>query len=283
MSATRETRSASTILSGLDGVAETLLLPVWARAEETRRPDGIVRDPFAVRLVQQLEDDFQRFASGWKSQVGIAVRTWLIDREVAGYLERHPDGTVVLLGCGLDARSIRLDNGAATWIDLDLPEVAALRQRLFPTLARRRAVGCSVLDRQWLDLVPTDPPPLLVAEGLFMYLPEAELKPLMADLATRLPGGEILVESLSRKRAGMTHRHDTVSKLNARFVWGMDSGREIETWHPAIELVAEWPYIDFQRQRWRWIRYVRWLPSARPSIKISRFRFRDAAAAPDPA
>ena len=270
-----EPGAATGIPSGLEGVAETLLLPLWARAEETRRPDGIIRDPMAVRILGQLDDDFQRFAKGWKSQTGIAIRTWLIDRAVSDYLDRHPDGAVVVLGCGLDARSIRLDNGLATWIDLDLPEVVALRQRLLPTLERRHAVGCSVLDRQWLDLVPVAASPLMIAEGLFMYLPEADLRPLMVDLATRFPGGEILIESLSLKSAGKTHRHDTVSKLNAKFVWGIDSGHEIEAWHPSIKLLAEWRYLDFHRRRWRWIRHLRWILSARPSIKLSHFRFDD--------
>lgn len=279
---TTETSHASTATgrpSGLEGVAETLLLPLWARAEETRRPDGIVRDPVAVRLMGQLGDDFHRFAKGWKSQVGIAIRTWLIDRTVSGYLDRHPDGTVVVLGSGLDARSIRLDNGLATWIDLDLPEVIALRQRLLPVLERRHTVGCSVLDRQWLDRVPATVPPLMIAEGLFMYLPEADLKPLMADLATRFPGGEILIESLSVKSAGKTKQHDTVSKLNAEFVWGINSGREMEAWHPSIKLLAEWRYLDFHRRRWRWIRHLRWILSARPTIKLSHFRFDGSIAA----
>ena len=46
----------------LSGVEETLLIPLWARAEETKRPDGLIRDDFAVRLVEQIDYDFSKFA-----------------------------------------------------------------------------------------------------------------------------------------------------------------------------------------------------------------------------
>jgi O-methyltransferase involved in polyketide biosynthesis len=116
-------------------------------------------------------------------------------------------------------------------------------------------------------------PPLFIAEGLFMYLPEDQLRRLMAALADRFPEGSMLIESLSVRRAGMTHRHDLISKLGAKFVWGIDSGRELESWHPRIVFVTEWSYLRFQTQRWRWLRYIRWLRIARQSIKISLLRF----------
>jgi O-methyltransferase involved in polyketide biosynthesis len=261
----------------LTGVAETLLIPLWARAMETARPDGVIRDPYAVRILRELEYDFSNFEDGWKSQLGIAIRTWILDREVAQYLARRPDGLVVILGCGLDARSRRLDNGRASWIDLDLPDVIAVRERLIPPVERRETIAVSVTDLGWLDKISTKVPPLFVAEGLFMYLPETELKALLRALAKRFPDAEILIEALSRKRAGMTRRHDLVSKLGASFVWGIDSGREMEAWDSAIEFLREWPYFDFQRRRWRWLRLLRWLPTARKAIKIMHLRFRNAA------
>lgn len=262
---------------GLTGISQTLLVPLWARAVETARPDGIIRDPHAVRILQDLSYDFGRFDRGWQSQVGMSVRTWLLDREVSLYLARHPAGTVVILGCGLDARPLRLDNGTASWIELDLPEVIALRERLLPRTERRRAVSASVLDEAWRGSVPADPPPLFVAEGLSMYLPEADLRALLSDLATRFAGGTLLIEVLSRKKAGMTTRHDLVAQLGARFVFGIDSGRTFEAWHKAITFEAEWPYLSIQPQRWRWLRYIRALPFARQAIRIVRLRFGERA------
>lgn len=258
---------------GLGGVEETLLIPLWARAVETRRPDGIVRDPYAIRILQGLAYDFDRFAAGWKSQLGIAVRTCILDREVARYLDRRPNGIVVILGCGLDARSRRLDNGIARFVNLDLPDVSRLRSTFFPDTARHDEVASSVLDLTWLDRIPAGAPPLFVAEGLFMYLPEAELKRLISALAERFPGGEILIEALSRRMAARTDRHDVVSKTSAKFVWGIDDGRDMEAWHPGIRFEEEWSYFAFARHRWRWLALVGRFPAAKRAIRIMRLRF----------
>jgi O-methyltransferase involved in polyketide biosynthesis len=240
-----------------------------------------VHDPFAVRILDELKQDRSLFNGGWKSQLGIAIRTWLLDREVSRYLAQHPGGTVVILGCGLDARSSRLDNGLAQWINLDLPEVIGLRDRLMPSEERHRNHAASVLDHDaWFGLVPVSPPPLFVAEGLFMYLPGDDLMTLMRALADRYPSAEILIESLSRRRAGLTHRHDLVSRFDAKFKWGIDSGRDFESWHPGIEFIDEWPYFDFQTARWHWLGLLRWFPFVRRAIKISRLRFRPRAEGP---
>lgn len=254
----------------LSGVAETLLIPLWARAEESLRPDGMVRDVWALRLRDRLDYDFSRMAGAWKTQLGIAIRTWVLDREVTAYLARHPEGTVVTLGCGLDGRSLRLDNGAASWIDLDLPDVADFRRTLLPSGERHRLVGMSVLDPAWLDLIPRNPPPLFIAEGLFMYLPEDELRTLLSNMVSRFPGAILLAEILSRARAADRTGHDLISRFDAGFSFGLDDGREFESWNPSIRLTGQWSHLDFRRDRWRWLRWLAWLPVARRSGRICR-------------
>lgn len=257
----------------LSGVAETLLIPLWARAEESLRPDGLVRDVWALRLRGRLDYNFDRMADGWKTQLGVAIRTWIVDREVTAYLARHPQGTVVTLGCGLDARSLRLDNGAASWIDLDLPEAIDLRRTMLPVDGRHRLLALSVLDPAWLDMVPPDPPPLFVAEGLFMYLPEDGLRVLLSAMASHFPGGTVLAEIVSRARAADTAGHDLMSRFDARFSFGLNSGHDFEAWHPSVRLTAQWSHMNFCRARWRWLRWFVWLPIAQRAARICRLEF----------
>lgn len=44
-------------------------------------------------------------------------------------MERHPDAVVISIGCGLDTRYSRLDNGTIYWYDLDLPEPIRVRKQ----------------------------------------------------------------------------------------------------------------------------------------------------------
>ncbi|MGP3999547.1 class I SAM-dependent methyltransferase [Streptomyces sp. 8N706] len=72
------------------------------------------------------------------SLVGATLRTLLFDHWVRDFLRRHPDGTVVELGTGLNTRYERVADGRAHWFDVDLPDVIELRPAFFADGERRR-------------------------------------------------------------------------------------------------------------------------------------------------
>lgn len=138
----------------LSEVPATLLVPLWARAEEQKRADPLVRDPKSAEILRALDFDFGRFRGGWMSQLGCCVRTAILDREVQAFLSDRPGASVVNLGCGLDARELRM-TGYGMWYDLDLPEVIGLRERFSPI---RSACGGSPA-RCWISDGWTGSPP----------------------------------------------------------------------------------------------------------------------------
>ncbi len=262
----------------LSGVEETLLIPLWARAVETRRPDGLVRDPQAVRILQDLAFDDSRMTGAWKTQAGIAIRTWLIDRLVAAYLAEVPNGTVVTLGAGLDARSQRLDNGRARWIDLDLPDAMAVRDRYLPPPSDRHIrLSGSVLEADWLSAVPTTPPPLLLAEGLVMYLPEDALRALWSRLADHFPGGRLLVETISHVMVNKPNRHDVLPRFAAPFRFGTPRPTHLDHWDARVTMQNRWSYFDMHRRRWRWLAPFCVLPVLRHMSLLSLYRIKESA------
>src|SRR5512136_32882 len=141
----------------LSGVAETLLITLYIRAMESQRPDALIKDERAEALVRQLDqeslrktlaltDDFTRALMILKSRE--------FDRFAQDFLRRHPDAVVVHIGCGLDTRFERVDNGRAEWYDLDLPDVIELRRKLVGGEgARHHFLACSVFDNAWLEAV----------------------------------------------------------------------------------------------------------------------------------
>ncbi|MCG8511577.1 MAG: class I SAM-dependent methyltransferase, partial [Rhodospirillales bacterium] len=146
----------------LSGVSETLLIPLWARAAEGKRPDPIFTDTKAAEIVAGVDYDFSKFETAWKSQVGVAVRTKLFDDAVYEFQSRNPDGVVVNLGAGLDTRPVRIRLGDMTWYDLDLPESMGLRRRFFSESDRCRFLSKSILDLSWMDEVERDGKPVLL-------------------------------------------------------------------------------------------------------------------------
>ena len=95
----------------LAGVSETLLIPLWARAAETRGPDPIIQDLMAVGIVEKIDYDFDKFNSAWKSRVGVSIRTMILDRAVEKFITRRPGARIINIGAGLDTRFFRVDNG----------------------------------------------------------------------------------------------------------------------------------------------------------------------------
>ena len=58
----------------LTGVPETLLIPLYIRAKESRRPDAMLRDDIAVAVVDQLNYDFTRIKLQGHDELAIILR-----------------------------------------------------------------------------------------------------------------------------------------------------------------------------------------------------------------
>ena len=82
----------------LSGVSETLLIPLWARAVETGRPDAIIRDPIALEIFESLDYDFSKFDGAWMTQTGIAIRTKILDEATSVFIRANPRTVVINLG-----------------------------------------------------------------------------------------------------------------------------------------------------------------------------------------
>ncbi len=264
----------------LGQVQETLLIPLYFRAVESQRPDAIITDSYAVEIVEALDYDFAKFNHAWKVQLDVAIRTEIFDRLTKEFLTAHPSSIVVNLGAGLDGRFLRLDNGRVRWLDLDLPDAIALRRQFYTESERNQFLALSVLDTAWIDAlaVRESDSVLLLAEGLFCYFTEAELKSLLRSLVDRLPDAQLVFQSISPEFVQQQHRVPAINSTQAVFRWGIESGRELESWDSRIKFIDEWAFIDQHPARWGLLRLARYWPPAykkiRDVMKISHLRFR---------
>ena len=266
----------------LTGVPETLLVALYLRAAETRRADGIIRDEKAVEMIQSIEYDFSRFNKAWASQVGVAVRTEILDEATTAFIRQYPDATVVNMGAGLCTRFNRVDNGRIIWYELDLPEAIEIRRRFFTETDRHRFIEGSITDFSWMEQIQGagNQPVLFLGEGLFMYFEEQEVKNVFIEMADHFPGAELLFEINGPVSVGRSKHHDALSKTDgqAEFKWGPASGAICETWDDRIRFVREWNYLDRHRDRWRFMRLFAYIPPLKRHImnKIVHLRFMEA-------
>ena len=221
---------------GLGPVQQTLLVPLWARAAETRSRLSILSDPRAVEIVDALGDRFSHFnRSALRSRIGIALRTLQFDDWLRAFLEEHPAGTVADVGVGLNTRFERCDNGRARFLEVDLPDSMAVRRRYFAETDRRRMLAGSLLDDDWIDRLLDLPGPYFVCiEGVLMYLPEDEVRRVIDRLGERLPGATLTFDALTPDGVATQSRHDTLKHFAARFDWGVEDVRSLEGWRDGL-------------------------------------------------
>lgn len=222
----------------LGPVQETLLIPLLGRAEETRKPKGLLDDPKSVEIVESLDYDFDKWR-GIRSLIGASFRARMFDEHVAAFLEQHPEGTVVEIGAGLNTRYERLDNGRAQWFELDLPDSMELRQKFFADTERRTMVAASALDTDWHDRVAELPGPYcFVSEAVIIYLDEEKVESLVRSLAERFPGATFLTDTTSTSMVEGQAQHDAMSKMpkDAWFRWKCDDPETLRSWGATLEM-----------------------------------------------
>ena len=129
----------------LGDVEVTAMIPLMNRATETQRKHPRVRDEKAVEIVETLGVKTAKYDKLVTHECVVA-RTIMFDEALRDLIALYPDATVVNLGCGLDNRFARVDNGRIRWYDLDLPDSIEVRRKVFSDTGRRTMLPVSVLD-----------------------------------------------------------------------------------------------------------------------------------------
>jgi O-methyltransferase involved in polyketide biosynthesis len=229
----------------LEAERETLLIPLLSKAAGRNARVPILDDPKAAEILAALDYDFAALRVPAGTAVTLCVRAKQLDAQVEQLCARSAETTVLHLGCGLDDRAGRVGRVGTDWYDLDLPEVIALRRRFYEESAGYHMIASSVTELAWLDQIPASRrPTVIVAEGLFMYLDEDQVKALVRALRERFPGGVLAFDAYSTLTVRKVKNHPSIKRTGAKVRWGVDDPRELEAWAPGLSLLQEWCFSE---------------------------------------
>jgi O-methyltransferase involved in polyketide biosynthesis len=229
----------------LQGVPETMLWTLHARAAEFHLQPALLRDAQAAGLAEQIDCDFAaRF--GPPNRL-FALRAALLDQVLRAWIKRHPNGLVVSLGEGLETQAFRVDNGTIRWLSVDLPEGIAARAMFFPAQGRFAHLAADVTGDAWLDAIDAAQGVFFVAQGLFMYLPPALVESVFCRIARRFPGAEIAFDVVPHwlSRATLQGHRQSATFALPPMHWSLDRHEIAPTlrrWHPAVRALRFLPY-----------------------------------------
>jgi len=237
------------MIQNLTGISETLLVPLWARAVETKRPDHIIKDDKAVEMMEHIEYDFSKFDIKEMPQISIVIRTELLDKATQAFIDRNPDAIIINLGCGLDTRFSRLDNGRIQWYDIDLSEPIRIRKYFFEETDRYRMIAKSVFDYSWIDEIIANNPVLIIAEGLLMYFKKNEVEEFINKMGEKFTKSEMLFDVITSVVVEKRKEDNNSFLNNAPFLWGIKDVKEINRFNSKICILNEWNYSDYHNDR----------------------------------
>jgi O-methyltransferase involved in polyketide biosynthesis len=264
----------------LTGARETLLMTLYGKALESRLPNSLLQDRFADEAVRRIDYDFSRLKVDGNLGLGFAIRAKTLDLCVADFLARYPDAIVLNLGCGLDTRIFRLDPlPGVDWFDVDYSEVIELRRSLYPPRDCYHLVASSVIEPDWLAVVPRNRPAMVLAEGLSPYLPADEGPRLFARLVSHLAGGELMFDAYSRFGLKLMRLNPAIKATGSEVHWAIEDPRELERAAPKLRFVGEIPsYKPQQGARLSWsarlfVGLWRLIPAMRKVGRLLRYRF----------
>ncbi|KAI1149777.1 S-adenosyl-L-methionine-dependent methyltransferase [Nemania diffusa] len=269
----------------LTGVPETLLISLLGRARDAAARRPILGDPYAEGVMEKLDYDFGQLRLQPTAVAAVSLRTRIYDGWATAFLATHPRATVLHLACGLDSRNQRVDWGASVrWIDVDLPEVAALRRQVLPTSfpgREYRLVAADATDQAWLEEIPTDRPVLVIMEGLLSYFPPAEATGLLGRLVEKLEEGELHFDCMTAKvlKSSQENPKAAPEKAGPLFQWAVDDLKDVERIHPHIKLIEAVRYIEAPGiEKFPFVARATYfvmscMPSLRDGIRFVRFGF----------
>jgi O-methyltransferase involved in polyketide biosynthesis len=219
----------------LSQVSRTAILLLICRAVEAEFNPTEFADPIAVLFLERLLDLASAEDRRWilkhkRMYAGIQARDAkagvrrgrVFDAAAGRFIADHPNCTVVNLAGGFDTRYWRIEHEKCRYIELDLPGVISLKKELLKDQLDFELIGCSVLNTAWIDQVTlhgnTDF--LLLAEGLFMWLPPQEAARLLKEIGERFSRSRLVLDMVPEKYTRGIWKE--LFRLHAKLDWGLD-------------------------------------------------------------
>jgi O-methyltransferase involved in polyketide biosynthesis len=123
-----------------------------------------------------------------------------------------------------------------------------------------------------MDRIPPADSYLFLAEGIFPYFDESDVRRAITTLADRFPGSEMIVDALS---PFMVHSSMIVPSFRGYHVrprWGVSDPRKIESWGNGICLLDTWGYFDEPEPRLKDLQWMARIPMLRNIARVLHLR-----------
>ena len=214
-------------ISKLQGVADTLFIPLAARIYVSKRFPDYFYDATALSLEKYLPDESIQKSSSEYSHLASVARYYNLDAMTKNFFAVHERCNVVNLGAGLETAYFRLNSQNAVFYEIDLPEVMDNRRSTFGEHTNEVLIGGDIFTMEWAQQIDKTLPTLLIASGVFQYYHEEEVMRFIQALQNAFPCGELIFDATNSKGLKYANRYvRKTGNTSATMYFFVDDGME---------------------------------------------------------
>ncbi len=226
-----------------DLAGEISLIPTYCRAQESQQKNSIIDDQKAEEIIAQIDFDYDKLKTPKQAYLTLCLRAKKIDDYVQKFINENSDATIVQLACGLSTRANR-SNNYNRWYDVDNSKIIDFRKNFYQSDNHYQMISSSTLDYSWIDNLAEDNNYLFIAEGLFMYLKEEDIKELVLKLQNKFSGSQLVFDCYNQKTVDKINKYHQKSGSGIKLEWGLNDAKKLEQWANGIQLIEQWHYTD---------------------------------------
>lgn len=186
----------------LNGIANTLFVPLYARIYVSKKFPEYFFDEMALKIEKQLPIDISKGSFEY-SNIASAARYYNMDNMIIKFIKEHRISNIIFLGIGLETAYDRLTQkyslGKINYYGIDFPEVIEIRKKYFGEREQETLIAGDMFEIEWKEQIDTSIPTLLIVSGVFQYFFEDKIIKFIKKLKEVFPYGELIFDTTTRK------------------------------------------------------------------------------------
>lgn len=208
----------------MNPVSDTAFYTCGIRAQDARSAKPVCNDTYAQRFMNARGMEvFAEFSGDRMGSNAHVARHCMIDHFLRERIAAEPDTHVVMIGAGFDSRAYRIAGGR--WYEIDEPGIIEYKKERLPASTCQNDLSRIAIDfaaEPLIDKLPrldADAKVVIVIEGVFFYLTEAQIGETLNALRTAYPGHVLIADLMTRHVIESRYRknHNKLQKMNAPF------------------------------------------------------------------
>lgn len=235
-------------MNKLQGVADTLYIPLTARIQVSKRFPDFFYDEKALELEKELPDDSIEKNSGEYFYMASVCRYKVTDEIVKDFISKNGKCNIINLGAGLETSYFRIKPENAVFYEVDLPEVIDTRRRVLGESEREILIGGDLFDLSWAGTVDKTLPTLMVVSGVFQYFTKEKITEFIREAKDTFTRAELVFDAMTSKALKYANKYvRKTGNKEAEMLFSVDDPAEFAR-ENGIKLIAQKAFFTEARK-----------------------------------